>query len=92
MHSGSSKLAHNLDRFSPVRNPEPLIVLAAILGVETQMVEEYVDLFGDDVMLVERRVLVSRCPRQYSIERLTMPAYEAQLRAHVDEHLLRILH
>lgn len=91
LHRGSTEMAHHLDRFA-FRDPEPLRMLAAILNIDFQMVEEYVDLFGDQPTLLERRALVSINPRSYRVERMTVPAYEAHLRAHVEVHTIRILH
>ena len=69
MHSGSSTLAHNLDRFD-IRTDFELVAAEALrLKVDPETIRRYRDLYGDELVVVSVKGLVSR-----------MPAYEAEIR------------
>lgn len=69
LHSGSSALAHNLDRFDFRSDFELVAAEAARLQVEPGTVRLYRDWYGDEIVIVKVTGLMSR-----------MPTYEAQLR------------
>lgn len=68
-HSGSSTLAHNLDRFN-VRTDFELVAAEALrLKVESENIRRFRDLYGDELVVVSVKGLMS-----------SMPAYEAEIR------------
>jgi hypothetical protein len=69
LHSGSSALAHNLDRFDFRADFELVAAAASRLQVEPGTVRLYREWYGDELVIVKFKGLVSR-----------MPAYEAQVR------------
>jgi hypothetical protein len=69
LHSGSSALAHNLDRFDIHADFELAAAEAARLHVEPETVRLYRSWYGDELVIVKSKGLVSR-----------MPVYEAQIR------------
>lgn len=82
LHSGSTQLAHALDRFSTSTrlDNETIRATAAILDIDYQWVERYLELFGDDDVKVERITLVNWSRREVKVQPLTMSAFEAHLR------------
>ncbi len=69
LHSGSSALAHNLDRFDFRSDFELVAAEAARLSVAAETVRFYRDHYGDAPVVVTTKGLVSR-----------MPIYEFQIR------------
>ena len=69
LHTGSSAMAHNLDRFDIRADFELVAAEAARLKVEPETVRLYREWYGDELVIVKGRGLVSR-----------MPAYEAEIR------------
>jgi hypothetical protein len=69
LHTGSSALAHNLDRFDIRADFELVAADAARLKVEPEVIRSYRDWYGDEPVIVKVKGLVSR-----------MPAYEAEVR------------
>jgi len=69
LHSGSSTLAHNLDRFDIRADFELVAAEALRLKVEPETIRRYRDLYGDEPVVVRVKGLVSQ-----------MPAYEAEIR------------
>ncbi len=68
-HSGSSALAHNLDRFEIRADFELVAAEAARLNVEPETIRRYRDLYGDELVVVRVKERV-----------LQMLAYEAEVR------------
>jgi hypothetical protein len=79
LHTGSRKLAHNLDRFS-FYDFETVAGEAARLGVSAEVVEMYMDWYGDSALTVRRVRMVRFTPRRYAVKTISLPAYEAHLR------------
>jgi len=75
LHSGSRKLAHNLDRFS-LSNFEEIAGEAARLGVSVSAVRRYMDWYGDVLLTVQR-------VRRRAVTTAQLPAYEVRLRQDV---------
>jgi len=69
LHSGSSRLAHNLDRFDIRADFELVAAEAARLAVKPETIRRYRDLYGDELVVVRVKGLASQ-----------MPAYEAEVR------------
>jgi hypothetical protein len=69
LHSGSSALAHNLDRFDARCDFELVATESARLNVEPETIRRYRDLYGNEPVIVRVKGLVSQ-----------MPAYEAEVR------------
>jgi len=69
LHTGSSALAHNLDRFDFRSDFELAAAEAARLNVVPETVRFYRDRYGDEFVIVTSKGLVSR-----------MPAYEFHIR------------
>ena len=72
LHSGSSQMAHNLDRFSFSSDFELVAGDAARLGVTPRTVRMYRDWYGEQPVTV-----VTKAGMQ------ALPAYEAELRRQV---------
>ncbi len=72
LHSGSSALAHNLDRFDIRADFELVAAEAARLRVEPGTVRLYREWYGNVLMNVSVKGLASR-----------MPAYEARIRSQI---------
>jgi hypothetical protein len=77
-HSGSSMLAHNLDRFDIRADFELVAAEALRLNVEPETIRRYRDLYGDEPVVVRVKGLVSQ-----------MPAYEAEVRWQVWDEPIR---
>jgi len=69
LHTGSSMLAHNLDRFDFRADFELAAAEAARLNVAPETIRFYRDRYGDEPAIVITKGLASR-----------MPAYEFQIR------------
>jgi hypothetical protein len=78
LHSGSSALAHNLDRFDFRADFELVAASAARLNVETQIVRMYCDWYGKQSILVTI----------YGQE-VRIPAFEAHIRWQILGHPIR---
>ncbi len=76
-HTGSTRMAHNLDRFGRGPSPEELAAEAARLDVQTATVRQYFDWYGGEVVTVRTREGL-----------LSMPAYEFFIRKDVTGTLL----
>jgi hypothetical protein len=93
LHTGSRRLAHQLDRFDPhQKDAEVILGTAAQLDLDREWVEKYLDLFGDEPVTVEYTRLLSWTPRRVSRRRAQMPAFEAHLRQDLVGERLTILH
>jgi hypothetical protein len=80
LHSGSSALAHNLDRFDIRADFELVAAEAARLQVEPGTVQLYRDWYGHTPMSVNVKGLALR-----------MPAYEARIRSQILGEPIRFL-
>lgn len=69
LHTGSSALAHNLDRFDFRSDFELVAAEAARLNVAPETIRFYRDRYGDESVVVAVKGLISR-----------MPAFEFQIR------------
>ena len=69
LHSGSSAMAHNLDRFDFHADFELVAAEATRLSVTPDTVRFYRDRYGDELVIVAVKGLASH-----------MPAYEFQIR------------
>jgi hypothetical protein len=69
LHTGSSIMAHNLDRFSYQAEFEDIAGEAARLDVSADTVRMYLDWYGSQLVTVKGRTGVN-----------SMPAYEAEIR------------
>jgi hypothetical protein len=69
LHTGSSTLAHHLDRFALRVDFEDIAGEAARLGVSADTLRCYLDWYGEEPVTVTARNRLT-----------TMPAYEAELR------------
>ena len=69
LHTGSSALAHSLDRFDSRADFELVAAEAARLNVAPETVRFYCDRYGDEPSIVITKGLASR-----------VPAYEFQIR------------
>ena len=79
LHSGSRKLAHNLDRFS-LSNFEEVAGEAARLGVSMGAVRRYMDWYGDGSLTVQQVRSNGHGPRRQIVTTTQLPAYEVRLR------------
>ena len=80
LHTGSSSLAHNLDRFDFRSDFELVAAEAARLNVVSETVRFYRDRYGDETVSVIIKGLASY-----------MPAYEFQIRRWILGERIRLI-
>ena len=80
LHTGSSTLAHNLDRFDSRSDFELAAAEAARLNVVPETVRFYRDRYGDETVSVIAKGLASR-----------VPAYEFQIRRWILGEPIRLI-
>jgi hypothetical protein len=78
LHNGSSRMAHNLDRFSFDTAFEDIAGEAARLDVGADTVRMYLDWYGDQPVTVVGKAGMT-----------SMPAFEAEIRAQVHGERIR---
>ena len=76
-HNGSSRMAHNLDRFSH-SDFEAVAVAAARFNLDTDTVHMYLDWYGDQPVTVVGKAGMK-----------SMPAFEAEIRAQIHGERIR---